>query len=121
VGRVEGALVTRRPLREADWQEQVTDLARLHGWLYVHHRPARTEKGWRTPVQGPLGKGWPDLVLVRERVLFVELKRDGGGLRPEQVLVIDALRAAGADVRVWRPRDWDEVVETLGATRAAAA
>lgn len=100
-------------LAEADWQTRVTDLADLRGWRWAHFRPARTERGWRTPVSGPLGAGFPDLVLVRHRVLFVELKAERGRVTPEQRAVHIALRAAGAEVRVWRPVDWPEVQEVL--------
>jgi hypothetical protein len=67
-------------------------------------------------VSGPLGEGFPDLILVHERdrrLLLAELKTDRGALTPAQVRVHAYLRAAGLDVRVWKPRDWDNVVETL--------
>jgi hypothetical protein len=98
---------------ERDWQRQVTDAAELFGWQWVHFRPARTEHGWRTPVSGPLGKGWPDITLTRDRVIFAELKAEGARLTPEQQAVHAALRAAGAIVRVWRPSDLPAVLEAL--------
>jgi VRR-NUC domain len=104
------------PLSERAWQEQVTQLAGMFDWGWVHFRAARTVHGWKTPIAGPLGEGWPDLVLVRERdqrLLLVELKSDKGVLNPAQIRVHACLRAAGLDVRVWRPRDWTAVVETL--------
>jgi hypothetical protein len=104
------------PLSERAWQEQVTQLGALCGWDWAHWRAARTVHGWRTPVSGPLGEGFPDLVLVRQRdrrCLLVELKSDTGRLSPAQTTVHAVLRAAGLEVRVWRPRDWDEVVEVL--------
>lgn len=105
-------------MNEAQFQRQVVDLAWIAGWLFVHHRPARTAHGWRTPVEGPLGAGWPDLVLVsprRKRVLYVELKADKGRLSPAQAEVHAALREAGAEVRVWRPRDFDAIAAELTA------
>lgn len=99
---------------ERDWQRQVTDAAELFGWQWVHFRPAQTQHGWRTPVSGPLGKGWPDLMLVRERVIFAECKRqDGSRVTPEQQAVHSALRAAGALVYVWRPADLPDVLDAL--------
>ena len=63
---------------EDDWQRQVVDLARLRGWRVAHFRPARTERGWRTPVEAD-GAGFPDLLLVRgAQLLAVELKTDAG-------------------------------------------
>ena len=75
----------RVAISEAESLRQVTDLAELYSWSCVHFRPARTAHGWRTPVSGPLGAGWPDLILVRrERMAGAELKLDGGRPRPEQ-------------------------------------
>jgi hypothetical protein len=81
-GRSTAAVAIASLISERDWQRQVTDAAELFGWTWVHFRPARTEHGWRTPVSGPLGKGWPDLTLIRERVVYVELKAQGPALRP---------------------------------------
>jgi VRR-NUC domain-containing protein len=113
------------PLTEAHFQDQVTQLATLLGWSWVHFRPAYTGRGVRTPVAGPLGKGWPDLVLVhpaKGRVLFVELKRDGAELTPEQLDVLRTLESVAlarddphrqVEVHVWRPRDWDYLEHVL--------
>lgn len=103
------------PLSEAQFQRQVIDLAHLCGWLVAHFRAGRTAKGWRTPVSAD-GAGWPDLVLVharRQQVLFRELKTDKGELNLAQVLWLAALSGAGLDAGVWRPRDWERIVETL--------
>jgi hypothetical protein len=92
---------------EADLQRCVTDMAALFGWSHVHFRPAQTRKGWRVPVEGPLGAGWPDLVLVRvrdRRLLFVELKRELGQVSADQAAVLAALGAV-AEAVVWRPSD----------------
>jgi hypothetical protein len=104
------------PLTESEWQQQLVELAELHGWQWCHWRAARTAHGWRTPVSGPIGAGFPDLLLVhprRQRVLFVEVKSDTGRLAPEQRAVHDVLRTAGLDVRVFRPADWDALIEVL--------
>jgi hypothetical protein len=111
-----GQLSILAPLSEREWQQQVTSLAELCGWHWAHWRAARTERGWRTPVSGPLGAGFPDLLLIhprRQRVLFVELKSDSGRLTDEQLGVHDVLRQAGLDVDVWHPRDWEQVVAAL--------
>lgn len=79
-------------ITESDFMGQVTQMAELFGWRWVHFRPARTSYGWRTPVSGPLGKGWPDLTLVRDdRMIFAELKRDGEKATPEQEEVLRLL------------------------------
>lgn len=101
-------------ITEAEWQRQVTDLATIYGWLWAHFRPARTKHGWRVPVSGPLGAGWPDLVLVRaDRIIFAELKRSHKDqLRPEQVMVHGAISSA-VEVYVWRPDDLHVVADIL--------
>ena len=59
--------------------------------------------------------GWPDLVLLRGGVaLFRELKLDKGRLTAAQVEWIEALRGAGLDASVWRPRDWETICAELG-------
>ena len=105
--------MTRRDpleLTEAQFLRQLVDLAAILGWHYVHFRPAQTSHGSRTPVQGPLGKGWPDLLLIhpeRKRTMFRELKADAGHLSPEQREVIVILTAAGLDAGTWKPADLD--------------
>lgn len=98
-------------MTEDDLLRAVIDLAHLRGWLVVHHRPARTEKGWRTPTQGD--KGVPDLILARRGVVILaELKSDRGRLTLEQMAWRDAL---GQHWRVWRPADLPRIVEELSA------
>jgi hypothetical protein len=109
---------------ETEFQRQVTDLAELLGWSWVHFRSAQTSKGWRTPVSGPLGKGWVDLVLVRVRdgrLMFVELKADKGKVSADQAAVLAVLEETahfdvdgpGWSTHVWRPADFDEIVKVL--------
>jgi hypothetical protein len=98
---------------ENGFQAQVEQLAKLYGWRVAHFRPARTARGWRTPVSGD-GAGWPDLILVRgRRIVAAELKGDGGKLRPEQAAWLAALAEAGVECHTWRPAAWDEIVATL--------
>jgi hypothetical protein len=98
-----------RRLSGTDLQRQITDLAAMYGWTWLHLRAARTDRGWRVPVEGPLGKGWPDLVLVnpmRGRTLAVEVKRElGDDLTADQVYVHTMLKTAGWECVVWRPSD----------------
>ena len=104
------------PLTETEFMRQVLELAAMLGWSAAHFRPALTSRGWRTPVQGNLGAGFPDLVLAsptRGRLLFVELKSDVGKLSADQAAVLAALEAAGAQCRVWRPRDFDDIAADL--------
>lgn len=99
-------------LAEKDWQRQVIDLARTLRWRVAHFRPAMTKHGWVTPVAAD-GKGWPDLLLVRDRVIAAELKADAGKLSADQQTWLDALAHAGIETHVWRPADAPLVLETL--------
>ncbi len=100
-------------MNEAEWQRQVLTLARLYGWRTAHFLPGLNRRGkWRTAVQGD-GKGFPDLILVRERVIWCELKLEGSRLRPEQSAWIGALRNAEQEVYLWRPCDAAEVERVL--------
>lgn len=90
------------PMTERDWQHQVIDLAKLFGWRVYHPFLSKWSE-----------RGFPDLTLVRERLIFVELKREDGRLSPHQEEWLDALKAAGVECYVWRPSDFGEAQETL--------
>jgi hypothetical protein len=108
-------------MTEAELQDNIVTLAHLFGWKAAHFRPARTSQGWRTPV-GYDGKGWPDLVLVRERVVYVEVKGSSASARltPEQIAWREWLSDAGAEWHLWTPADWTEsTVEAVLRTRHA--
>lgn len=113
--------MTGKPkITEATFQRQVLQLARLCGWRTAHFRPSLNKRGeWQTAVAGD-GKGFFDLVLVRETVLFVELKTDTGRLTPDQEAWRQAAQAAGATHHVWRPRDWPAIERTLQRRSEAA-
>ena len=89
-------------MTEEQWLQQVRDLARLKGWLIYHTRDSRR----RDP-------GVPDLVLVRgDRLSFAELKREKGRRTESQRTWLSALDET-AETYVWRPSDWDAVIEVL--------
>jgi len=93
------------PMTEKEFLQQVRDLAKLCGWLTYHTYDSR-----RSP------EGFPDLVLVRgNQIVFTELKSEKGKLRPEQRMWLDALeKVCNVEVYLWRPHNWDEIVERLG-------
>ena len=52
--------IPKREISEAEFQRQVTDLAEMLGWSWMHIEKMSNDRGrWRTPVSGPLGKGFP--------------------------------------------------------------
>lgn len=93
------------PITEKAFQAQVVALA--HALAYRTYHPWLSIRSER---------GWPDLAIFREgRFLLAELKTDKGKLTDKQQEMLAALEAAGVEVHVWRPRDWDTIVEILNA------
>lgn len=105
--------VPRKPpepqLSEKELMQAVLDTAAIFGWKRAHFRSVPVRRGkrivWETPVQAD-GRGFPDLVLVRERVMWVELKVGKNVLSSEQAAWLEALRAAGQDAQVWTDGMW---------------
>jgi len=94
-------------MSEREFQNQVIALARLTGWRVYSIPDSR-----KTTLSG-----YPDLTMwhpTRKRVIFAELKTDKGRIRPEQAVVLDELGQCGQEVYVWRPKDFDAIVATLG-------
>lgn len=89
-------------LTERQWQRLVEDLAQHLGWLTYHTFDSRRSEA-----------GYPDLTLVRERLVMVELKTQRGRVRPEQITWAESLQSAGVEYYLWRPSDWDTILETL--------
>lgn len=90
-------------MTEKDWQKQVVELAQTLGWRKAYH----TYDSRRSH------SGFPDLVLVRERVVFAELKREKTKLSPSQCGWMRALLDAGAEAYVLRPRHLDQLARVL--------
>lgn len=97
-------------MSETDLQDAVIETAQRFKWRVAHFRAVRVQRPdgtvyYQTPVQAD-GAGFPDLVLVRERVLWVELKSETGRLSMEQQDWMFALGAADQERYVWHPVDW---------------
>lgn len=108
-------------ITEAEWQEQVIELARMLGWQHMHvRRSIGKGRRWTTATNVD---GWPDLTLIRPtddydgEIIFVELKAQNGIATDEQLAVHDMLRKAGHDAYVWRPSDLDAANERLSMWR----
>lgn len=97
--------IDRIPVTEADLREQVRDLCKLFGWKIYF--------SW-TSLHSP--RGFPDLVLVnpeQKRVVYAELKSEKGKVTPQQQEWLDALKACGQEVYLWRPADIEEIAGIL--------
>lgn len=92
-------------MSEQQLQDALIEAARLLGYLVVHFRPARTGRGWSTPLQGDVG--FPDTVLAGHgRVIYVECKTAAGRLEVDQILWAAELSRAGCEVYLIRPAHW---------------
>ena len=91
-------------MTEAELLEQVKTVALTYGWRLYHTFDSRRS-----------ASGFPDLVLARPpRVIFAELKRQNGRMTVPQEMWGEALgQCGGVETYLWRPSDWDEIVETL--------
>lgn len=107
---------------ESAFQEAVIDLARLHGWLVYHARPAQIRPGrWATPFTGD--PGFPDLCLVHHTrgALFAELKSGTGRPTDAQVRWIATLQAAGCEAYIWWPHQMPLIADRLAQPRQEPA
>ncbi len=96
-------------ITEAQWLSQVRQLAKMFGWMTYHPFLSKWSE-----------RGWPDLALLKEypdgraRLILAELKSPSGKLTVEQEKWIEALsKVEGIEVYVWRPDDFENVVEIL--------
>ncbi|MFA5376404.1 MAG: VRR-NUC domain-containing protein [Dehalococcoidia bacterium] len=104
----------RPKISENAFQAQFIDLARQLGWRVAHFRPSINRRGkWSTAVQGD-GVGFPDNILVKgSRIIAAELKSEAGKLTPEQLIWLNVFRLTDAEVYVFKPSDYDNIVEIL--------
>lgn len=103
-------------LTEKEFQAQVIQLARLMGYRMTHFRPARTARGWCTPIIGD--PGFVDLVLAKPgRVLMPELKVPPNKTTADQDEWLRVLDGATVWAGVWEPKDWPEIERKLTSDR----
>lgn len=104
---------------EKQFQAAVVELAERAGWLVFHVGDARKivhRQGRPVVVPDPEAGGFPDLVLVhpkRRRVVYAELKKHDGRVRPKQKVWLEALAAAGQETFLWRPEHMDIIEKEL--------
>lgn len=107
-------------LTERDFQATVEDLAARLGWHIFHVAQSTIQLADGTRIGDKKAKGFPDLVLVRERIIYRELKLDRSYLDQAQKAWQQWLEDAGADVGVWRPHQFDSVIAPTLAKYAQA-
>lgn len=94
-------------MSEDQFQTLILQYCQLRGLLVFHDNDSRRNKA-----------GFPDLVIAGTRgVIFAELKKETGKLRPEQRSWLMKLSESGAQAYVWRPSMWDRVRARLDAIR----
>lgn len=96
-------------MTEAEWQQQVIDLAHLYGWHHLHvRRSIGKGKRWTTATNVD---GWPDLWLWHPTKGFaaIELKVGKNAATLEQLNVLASLSVAGARTMVAWPHDLEAV------------
>jgi len=89
-------------MTERELQAAVIDLAKLLNWSYYHTYSSRRSVA-----------GFPDLVLVKDRIIFVELKSETGRLTKEQEQWRDSLRVAGVEWYLVRPTGLSDFAQVL--------
>ena len=102
-----------REVTEAQFLDQVKQLAMINNWL-IDHTPTMQQRPGIYKTGGLVGK--PDLVLISLKgsgIIFAELKTMEGRLSPAQKIVGDALLRNGAEYYVWRPDQLDLIVTRL--------
>ena len=129
----DGMRATASRLSEYRYQWRIVQYAILAGWDVWHDSATNAPLSCRScarlslrsrfacpscgrpsaEIRNPKGK--LDLELVRPpRVVFAEVKAEGGRLTDEQSARIARLRECpGVEVYTWWPRDWPEVVRIL--------
>lgn len=82
-------------MTEEELSAAVRDLATVLGWRCYHTYDSRRSQ-----------PGFPDWVMVRDRVIFAELKSERGRISIPQQDWLFALGEAGAERYCWHPVDW---------------
>jgi len=93
-------------MTEAELQNAVIDLCKLLNWSYYHTYNSRRSV-----------PGFPDMCLVKDRIIFVELKSEKGRLSPAQRQWRDDIQGAGGEWYLVRPTGLADFSKVLQGTR----
>ena len=101
--------------REPGWASRKTPLVSEASLQQsITEAPARLAgASGMTTTRGGNAADFPDLELIRDRIVKAELKRRDTVPTPGQERYLLALARAGVETYLWRPADWAEIVETL--------
>ena len=101
-------------MKGRDLQRGVIDMAHRYGWKVAHFHAVRHAKGFHlTPVAAD-GKGFPDLLLLRDRALAIEIKGKGDSLTVEQQDWLRRFALAGVETLVVTEKVWKaDAVEAI--------
>ena len=90
-------------ISEKEFMSAVIELAKKNGWKVYHTFNSRKSEA-----------GYPDLTLVRgNRLMFMELKREGETPDAAQISWLEALGETRAEVYWFQPSDWAKIVQLL--------
>lgn len=108
---VEDFLKTRQALHVAMTERELMDAAMAylvhHGYLVYHDYDSRRNRA-----------GLPDIISVHPTgtLIFCEVKKERGALRPAQIEWLEALqRVPGCTTLVLRPSTWDSLERAVWA------
>lgn len=100
----------RLDMTEREFRQLLQDLAVVLKWQYYF-----AVVPWRSP------PGWPDMFFIRGRhVVAAELKSEKGKMTLEQAKWLGLLDGAGIPAFLWRPSQFDAIVEYLRDPSTAA-
>jgi hypothetical protein len=99
-------------MKGKDLQKAIIDYAHTLHWSVVHNPAVETKQGWRTALAAD-AKGFPDLLLFRERVVAIEVKGDGDRLSDEQTEWSKRMMTANVEWYLIRPQHWPDTVKEI--------
>lgn len=105
---------------ELGFQARVIGLFRVYGFERIFHAPAGGYQGRVSREQIPEGRGFPDLIALKDtRLVVAELKATprlckDNNLRPGQRAWLNAFAALPhTESYLWSPADWNELHDAI--------